>query len=154
MSNYASASHSLTFNKEDLTDGYLGASLTMAGDLQQLDIDLLGNGCWSQLADQSATFTVTYRQGCKSLEKIDSWASGIQAVGANFNIPFQGLLQHEDPIQGQSFVGFNAAITNTGDRTWAEAVGERTVTWRITRCIQTNDPIDVLANVAKYVQTN
>lgn len=153
MSNYASASHSITFNKVDITEGYLGASLSMEGDLQQLDIDLLGNGCWSQLADQSATFTVTYRQNAKSLETIDSWASGMQAVGSNFNVPFQGLLQHVDPVGGQSFIGFNAAITNTGDREWAEAVGERTVTWRITRCIQTNNPLDVLAQSTKYIQT-
>ncbi|AUR89079.1 hypothetical protein NVP1121O_051 [Vibrio phage 1.121.O._10N.286.46.C4] len=152
MSNYASASHSIVFNGEDVTAGYLGATLSKAGDLQQMDIDLQGNASLTQLADQSGTFTVTYRQGCESLKLIDKWASGIQLVGENFALPFQGLITHDDPINGNTFVGYNAAIVNTGDRAWADVIGERTVTWRVAKVIETDNVVDVLANLQSFLR--
>lgn len=152
MSNYASASHVITFQGEDLTEGYLGAEITKAGDLQQMDIDLLGNSTISQLADQSGTFTVTYRQGSESLKIIDKWASGIQLIGDSFKIPFQGIISHKDPINGESFVGWNAVLVNTGDRTWAASAGERTVTFRVGKVIETDDPLSILANIKGYLR--
>ena len=151
MSNYASASHLITWNGLSLNDGYLGASLTKAGDLQQMDIDLMGNPCVSQLADQSGTYELTLRQGSEALKRIDKIAAGIQLVGDVFEIPFQGIITHSDPIQGDSFVGWNAILTSVGDTNWAEAAGERTVTFRIAKVINTDNPLDVLANIKGFI---
>lgn len=151
MSNYASSSHTVTWNKIDLTDGYLGANLSKAGDLIQMDIDLLGNPCVSTLADQSGTFTVTYRQGSESLKKLDRIAAGQQLAGELVEIPYMGFITFKDPIQGDSFLGWNAVLQSVGDSDWAEAAGERTVTFRVAKVINTDDPIQAMANLASFI---
>lgn len=151
MSNYASASQRITWNGVNLTDGYLGSNLSKAGDLQQMDIDLMGNACVSQLADQSGTYTITLRQGSEALKRIDQIAAGVQLIGDVFSIPFQGVITHEDPVQGASFVGWNACLVSVGDSDWAATAGERTVSFRISKVINTDDPISVLANIKDFV---
>lgn len=152
MSNYASASHSITYNGRDISEGYMGASLTKSGDLQQMDIDLLGNSCISQLADQSGEVTVTYRQGCESLKVIDQWANGVQLVGDSYELPFQGIFTHDDPISGNTFVGWNAVLVSAGDIAWAEVAGTREVRWRITKVLNTSDATSVMSAIKSYLR--
>lgn len=151
MSNYASSSHTITWNKLDLTEGYLGASLSKAGQLAQMDIDLLGNPCVSTLADQSGEFTVNYRQGSSSLKKLDRIAAGQQLAGELVEIPYMGFITFKDPIQGDSFLGWQATLVSVGDSNWAEAAGERTVTFRVAKVINTDDPIQTMANLAGFI---
>ena len=151
MSSYASAAQTITWNTLDLTEGYMGASLTKEGNLTQMDIDLLGNPCISTLANQSGTFTVTYRQGCESLRQLDLIAASQQLTGKLTAVPFSGIITFDDPIQESSFVGWNATLVSVGDSEWAAVAGERTVTFRVAKVINTSDILTTMAQLADYI---
>lgn len=152
MSNYASASLNLAWNGIDLSDGLQGAGASKNGDLQEVSFDLKGKMTTSQLANQGGVITATYTQNSETLRKLDTAASGIQKVGANFEVPTQGLLVFEDPVgKTGNFVAWNAVLISTGDEEWGETVGEREVTWACEKLIRHDNPAIVVANIAEYL---
>lgn len=150
--NYASAGINIVYNGMKISEGFQGAGTSKNGDLQSVSFDLKGRMTISQLADQGGTVTITYTQTSESLKKIDKMASGIQLVAEGYELPFQGILLFDDPTGNTgSFLAYNSVILSTGDESWAEAVGEREVTWACEKLIYTDNPLDVLANIAAYL---
>ena len=150
MSNtYSSAAITLDWNSEDLSDGYINVSSAKDGALVQRDFDSRGKMTVSLLAGQGATFEIEYREGCKSLDFIDSIAALQQTLG---HVPFRGIMTLNDPVGNTGkFVAWDVVLESAGDRAWGEASGTRTVTFGCEKRIDTDNVADVLANIAQYV---
>lgn len=150
--NYASAGISIVYNGMNISEGFQGATTSKNNDLQEVSFDLKGRMTISQLANQGGTITITYTQTSESLKKIDAMSSGIQLVSEAYELPFQGILLFDDPTGNTgSFLAYNAVILNTGDEEWGSVVGERQATWSCEKLIYTDNPLDVLANIASYL---
>lgn len=146
---YSSAAITLNWNGQDLSEGYINVSSAKDNGLVQRDFDSRGKMTVSILAAQGATFEIEYREGCKSLEFIDSIAALQQRAG---HIPFRGILVLDDPVGNTGrFVAWDVVLEKSGDRSWSEASGTRTVTFGCERRIDTDNVADVLANISDFV---
>ncbi|CAH9012527.1 conserved hypothetical protein [Vibrio phage 424E50-1] len=150
--NYASGGITMAWNGEDISEGYQGINLSPKGDLQEASYDLKGKRTLSQLADQSATLTVTYTQTENTVKNLETAASALQLTREFISVPTEGVILFEDPTGNTgSFLAWNVALLSTGDEDWAATVGERTVTFDVEKLIRHKDPASVLSNIAQYL---
>lgn len=149
---YASAGLTLSWNGIDIGKGFNGIELTMNGNLTESSWDLRGKKTTSQLANQGAQLSIEYVQTEAILEDLDAAAANLQLMGEHFPIPTQGVLVFNDPLGTTGkFVAWDVSLISTGDETWSEVVGSRSILFDCEKLIRTNDPASVLANIAQYV---
>lgn len=152
--NYASGGITMAWNGQDISEGYKGIDLDPKNNLQEASYDLKGKRTLSQIADQSATLSVTYTQTDNTVKQLETAASALQLTREFIQVPIEGegVIIFEDPTGNTgSFVAWNVALTSTGSESWAASVGERTVTFDVEKLIRHEDPASVLANIAQYL---
>ncbi len=150
--NYASSGITVAWNGEDISEGYRGITLSPKNDLQEASYDLKGRRTLSQIADQSATLSITYTQTEYTLRQLERASAALQLTREFVSVPTEGLIIFDDPTDSTgSFVAWNVALMSMGDEEWADVVGERTVMFDVEKLIRTDNPVSVVASIAQYL---
>lgn len=151
---YDSGAIQFTWNAQKLHDGWEDISITPNGPLKTTKFSKgQGKMIISKMANRGAVIEVTYSQTSETLQTINEIEAIEVAINEAASTPFTGAMTFDDPSGSSSFVALKAVLVDTGSHTYAEEVGERTITWNCETFINCKDPADVLSNLASYVRS-
>ncbi len=155
--NFASGDLTITWNGIKLNSGWgedVFFTATPNGPLKEMTIGADGNGTISKLADRGATLELTLVQtAVKQLKDISKIAAAETLVADAAQLPFAGIFTVEDPLGNcANFVCLNATLVDMGSHSFGKTVGERTITWKCDKFIETDSIESVMSNISSYIK--